>query len=99
MGGGDHAYVGPNGTHAADTVELAFLQNAQQGDLRLRRQFPDLIQEDRAAFGQFETPQSPLQRSRKRPFFWPNNSDAIKSRGMAAQFTLTNAREARGECL
>jgi hypothetical protein len=27
----------------------------------------------------------------KEPFSWPNNSEAIKSRGMAAQFTLTNA--------
>ncbi len=31
----------------------------------------------------------------KAPFSWPNSSDAIKSRGIAEQFTLTNAREER----
>ncbi len=31
----------------------------------------------------------------KAPFSWPNNSEAISSRGIAEQFTLTNAREAR----
>jgi hypothetical protein len=31
------------------------------------------------------------------PFSWPNNSEAIKSRGMAAQFALTNALEERRE--
>ena len=31
----------------------------------------------------------------KAPFSWPNNSEVIRSRGIAAQFTLTNAREAR----
>src|SRR5271156_1850267 len=31
----------------------------------------------------------------KEPFSWPNNSEAIKSRGMAAQFTLTKECEER----
>src|SRR5258708_2729267 len=31
----------------------------------------------------------------KEPFSWPNNSEAIKSRGIAAQLTLTKAREER----
>ena len=35
----------------------------------------------------------------KEPFSCPNNSEAIKSRGMAAQLTLTNAREERRDRL
>src|SRR6267143_888165 len=31
----------------------------------------------------------------KEPFSWPNNSEAIKSRGIAAQLTLTKARDER----
>ncbi len=31
----------------------------------------------------------------KAPFSWPNNSEAIRSRGIAAQFTLTNGRAER----
>jgi len=34
----------------------------------------------------------------KEPFSCPNNSEAIKSRGMAAQLTLTRAREERRDC-
>jgi hypothetical protein len=33
----------------------------------------------------------------KAPFSWPNNSDATRSRGTAAQFTLTKVREARSD--
>ena len=35
----------------------------------------------------------------KAPFSWPNNSDAMRSRGITAQFTLTNVWEDRGDRL
>ncbi len=35
----------------------------------------------------------------KEPFSCPNNSEAIRSRGMAAQLTLTNAHEERRDLL
>ena len=35
----------------------------------------------------------------KAPFSWPNNSEGIKSRGIAAQLTLTKARSALADFL
>src|SRR4029077_16494858 len=45
---GDDANIGPNRLRPADAFEHALLQNAQQRNLRLRRQLSDLIEEDRA---------------------------------------------------
>ena len=39
------------GLRAADRLDLALLQRAQQLDLRGRRQFADLVEEQRAAVG------------------------------------------------
>ena len=41
---------------AAQALELALLQDAQQLDLGRQLHVPDLVEEQRPAFGQFEPP-------------------------------------------
>ena len=48
VGGGDDAYIDLDRLAAADRVDLALLQRAQQFDLRGERQFSDLVEEERA---------------------------------------------------
>ena len=85
---------------AADPLELAFLQHAQQRHLDVGRQLADLVEEDRAAA-------RPARSGRSRrcsapvnaPFSWPNSSDADQRVGQRRQFTLIIARAARPERL
>ena len=53
VGRSNQANVQGNRASTADTLELAFLQNAEQFGLQLLRQFADFIQEKRAALGEF----------------------------------------------
>src|SRR5581483_3524817 len=53
-GGSDQADVEFVGAGAADALEFALLQDAQQFGLKGRRELADLVQEDRAAFGELE---------------------------------------------
>ena len=52
--GGDDAHVGLDRLVAADAVEAAVGQHAQQPRLQLRRHVADLVEEQRAAFGLLE---------------------------------------------
>src|SRR5947207_7518558 len=63
---GNHTYVGMYGPVAADTLELPFLKDPEQRDLHLRRQFSDLVQEDRSPVRRLESPDPLLQRAGKR---------------------------------
>ena len=54
VGRGDHAHVDFAGLRAADRLELALLQHAQQLALQVERQLADLVEEERAAVGQGE---------------------------------------------
>src|SRR5207247_5449594 len=54
VGGGHHAHVGMQSARAANAVEFARLQHAQELGLRLQRQLADLIQKKRAAVGELE---------------------------------------------
>ena len=49
-----HAHVDLDRLGAADALELALLQHAQQLDLHVERQVADLVEEQRAAVGQLE---------------------------------------------
>ena len=49
---------------AADALELALLQHAQQLRLRLERQLADLVEEQRAAVGELEAPAALLRARR-----------------------------------
>ena len=54
VGGGDEAHVDVDGLDAADALELALLQRAQQLHLHLDRDLADLVEEEGAAVGQLE---------------------------------------------
>ena len=54
MRGGDDAHVGLDRLVAADAVELAVGQHAQQPRLQVRRHVADLVEEQRAAVGLLE---------------------------------------------
>src|SRR6266403_3964564 len=56
----DDADISAQDFRAAYAFKLAFLQNAQQCDLRLHRQISYLIEENRAGFSQFESTEPPL---------------------------------------
>ena len=54
VGRGDEAHVDVDRLDAADALELALLQRAQQLDLHLDRDLADLVEEQRAAVGELE---------------------------------------------
>ena len=54
VGGGEHAHVHPDQLVAADALEGALLERAQQLHLELGRHVADLVEEHRAAVGQLE---------------------------------------------
>ena len=54
VGGGDHAHVGADRLLAADAVEVAVGEHAQQPGLQLGRHVADLVEEERAAVGLLE---------------------------------------------
>jgi len=66
-----------------------------QSNLGLGRKLSDFIEEDRAPAASSNRPSRRCNAPVKEPFSWPNNSEAIKSRGIAAQLTQTKAREER----
>ena len=52
--GGDHAHVGLQRLVAADAVEVAVGEHAQQARLQVGRHVADLVEEERAALGLLE---------------------------------------------
>ena len=54
VSGRDHAHVHANRRLAADAIELAFRQHAQQARLQRRGHVADLVEEQRAAVGLLE---------------------------------------------
>ena len=54
VGGRDDAHVGAPRARAADALELAGLEHAQQLGLQVQRDVGDLVEEQRAAVGQLE---------------------------------------------
>ena len=64
--GGNDANVHLDGPRRAEALEFPFLQNAQQGKLRVGRKIPDLVEEDRATVGELEAAYASGQRGRER---------------------------------
>src|SRR5207244_3364165 len=62
----DQPYIDPDRPVSADTLELALLENPQQGELRVRRKIADLVEEDGPAVGELEPAEPPFQRSGER---------------------------------
>src|SRR4029078_12587336 len=54
VGGRDNAHVDPPWTGVTEWCEFAFLNYAQQADLRFRRNITNLVEEDRTPIGNFE---------------------------------------------
>ena len=54
VGGRDHAHVHLDGAGAAEPLDLALLERAQQLGLEVDAQAADLVEEERAAVGQLE---------------------------------------------
>ena len=50
----DDAHIDVNGFLTADAVEFLLLQDAQELDLQVLVELPDLVEEDRAAVGELE---------------------------------------------
>ena len=67
MGGRDHAHVGLDRLVAADAVELAVGQHAQQARLQFRRHVADLVQEQGAGIGLLEAAAAHRLRAGERP--------------------------------
>ena len=65
VGRRDHAHVGLQRLMSTDTLELPFLEHAQQRNLCLGGKLADLIEKDRAALGQLEAADAPLMRAGK----------------------------------
>src|SRR5262249_33802876 len=65
VGGGHHAHVGLQHAAAADALELALLQYAQELGLRGERHLTYLVEEENAARGLLDVPRLGLHRSRE----------------------------------
>src|SRR5262245_36005299 len=68
IGGGDDADVDLHRRSSPDALELTLLQDTEQCDLRLHRQFANFVEEDRSAVRQLEAAEAPLRRSGERSF-------------------------------
>ena len=67
MGRRNQPHIDLDGTAAADTFQLAFLQHAQQLGLEGRRDLADLVEEQRAAVGRLETALARIDRAGEGP--------------------------------
>jgi hypothetical protein len=65
------------------SLELSFLQNAQQLCLRIEREFTYFVEEDGAAVCYFESPWLASQSSGKRSFFVAEESRSLPEHGEA----------------
>ena len=54
VGGGEQAHVDLDGAGAAEALEFALLQHAQEFDLGGGRHVADFVEEERALVGEFE---------------------------------------------
>jgi len=82
---------------AAEALELALLQNAQQLDLHRRRHVADLVQENGAGVGLLELARLGAVCARERALFVAEQLASIRFSGMAVQLILTKGLSRRGE--
>ena len=93
--------VGLDRLRAAEPLELALLQHAQELDLRRGRHLADFVEQQHAAGGGLDLPGLALMAPVNAPRSWPNSSDSSSVSGSAAQLTATNGHAAaptRGGC-
>ena len=70
----DDAHVGLDRRVAADAIEVAVGEHAQQARLQFRRHVADLVEEERAAFGLLEAARRLAWAPVKAPRSWPKSS-------------------------
>jgi hypothetical protein len=87
------------GLRAADAVDLAFLDGAQQLGLQAHIHLGDFVEQQRAAVGFLELADAAGDAPVKAPFSWPNSSDLEQVSGIAAQLTEMNGLSARFDFL
>src|SRR2546422_10520009 len=63
--GGNDADVHLDRAWRAEALEFPFLENPQQGELRVGLKIADLVEEDRAAVGELEAAKAPGLRARE----------------------------------
>ena len=102
IGGGDDAHVDAARPLLADTLELPFLNRAQQFALELERNFADFVEEQRAAISGLKPPGAITHRAGEGAFHVPEelaleqlvrNRRAVHrdQRPLAAEASLVNA--------
>ena len=92
----DDAHVHFHGFRAAQALEFALLQDAQEFGLQFERQFADLIQEQRAVVGLLKTPIALLHGAREGAFDMAEQLGFSRFSGSALQLTATMGCAARG---
>ena len=88
--GRDHAHVGLDLLMAADAVEGAVGEHAQQARLQLGRHVADLVEEERAAFGLLEAAAALLLRAGEGAALVAEELDSSRSLGIAAVLIAMN---------
>ena len=86
VGRGNHAHIRANRLRAAEPLEFARLEHAQQLDLRREVDLADLVEEQRAAFGQLEAALLGRVRARERAFLVAEQlrfDEGVRQRGTA----------------
>src|SRR6266480_6083915 len=83
----DNAHISAQKFRAAHAFKLAFLQNAQQCNLRLHWQISYFIKKNRATFGQFESTEPPLNCPSKCSFFGTKKPHLNNRKRTPAQIT------------
>jgi len=92
----DHPHIHGDRLLAAEPLDHARLEHAQQLRLGLGPEVADLVEKQRAAVRELEPPHAPLGGACERAALsWPNISDSTRSFGIAALFTHTNGFAAR----
>jgi len=69
IGSREHSHVDPPGAGRADTLEIPRFQNAQKLGLQVERNVGDFVQEQGAAIGEFEPPDTVRARIGKGAFY------------------------------
>jgi hypothetical protein len=95
--GGDDADVDRHRPRAADAVDHALLDGAQQLGLQAHVHLGDFVEQQRAAVASSNLPMRRATAPVKAPFSWPNSSLSSRFSGIAAQLTEMNGLSARFE--
>ena len=90
VGRRDHADVDLVRAVAADALDLALLEHAQQLGLQRDVELADLVEEDRAAVGLLEAADVLRDGAGERALLVTEQLDSISSRGIAPQSSTTN---------